>query len=160
MRRTIATLTGILVTAGLLAACGGTDEPPAADEPTVEATEAASPSSEPADDEDADGTDGEDDPRVQQIQEMIALSSDVDSFDEVGEKDPTSWEALVTGWRVQGDTVYVTLQVGPDEPDRDDVGEAAARELSGAAYGVDDVSWIVVEDSTGVVITQEQPFGA
>ena len=73
--------------------------------------------------------------------------------------DPTSWAGWITGVRVENGNAYVTLQVGANDAERKPLGEQAAQALSTLlpASAVEGVSWIIVEDASGVVIDQKQP---
>lgn len=84
-----------------------------------------------------------------------------DSYQELLATDATMWGGYIADIRVEGDRAYVTLQVDRNTPDGRDTGERAAQALSTlmTQETVETVnySWIIVEDSTGVVIDQKQP---
>ena len=60
---------------------------------------------------------------------------------------------------VTGSNAFITLQVSADDPQRDDLGERAAKALSTllTSDDVDGINWIIIQDATGTVIAQEQP---
>lgn len=83
----------------------------------------------------------------------------VDSMQELLVDMPDEWAGHVVGVRVEGDLAYFTLQVDRNTPDGKRLGEDAARALStllGEA-DVEGISWLIVEDGTGVVIDQKTP---
>lgn len=72
---------------------------------------------------------------------------------------PDEWPGYVVGVRVEGDLAYFTLQVDRNTADGKRLGKDAARALS-TLFGEEDVkgiSWLIVEDGTGVVIDQKAP---
>lgn len=83
------------------------------------------------------------------------------SFTDLLAQDPSLWAGYIAGVRTEGSRAFITLQVAPDDPSRDVIGERAATALRTLlpAETVDalGISWVIVEDAGGVVIAQEQP---
>jgi hypothetical protein len=71
--------------------------------------------------------------------------------------DPSLWYGWISGTRVEGSNFYVTLQVGPSDAERRDLGERAASAIPTLlpAEAKSGLSWVIVEDATGVVIDQK-----
>lgn len=80
-------------------------------------------------------------------------------FSEIYASDPSLWAGYIAGVRVEGSNAFVTLQVAADDPNRNDLGDRAAKALSTllTADDVDGISWIIVEDASNTVIAQQQP---
>ncbi|MFE5342337.1 hypothetical protein ACFQ80_19085 [Isoptericola sp. NPDC056578] len=151
MNRRPVTAAATFLLAGLLASCGGSAEPEAGASSPAASPTAQSPSPSPT----------AEDARVAEVTDMLLVYAEADSVEQMrADADPASWQALFQGLRMQGDTLYVELQIGADEPDRDDLGTTAAKAVSAAAYGVEGVSWVVAEDATGTQIAQEQPLNS
>jgi hypothetical protein len=76
---------------------------------------------------------------------------------EVFASDPSLWYGWISGTRVEGTNFYVTLQVGPSDAERRDLGERAATAIPTLlpAEARNGLSWVIVEDATGVVIDQK-----
>ena len=92
-------------------------------------------------------------------QRLREIFGGVSSMSELLIEMPSDWPGYVVGVRVEGDLAYFTLQVDRNTADGKRLGQDAARALS-TLLGKDDVkglSWIIVEDGTGVVIDQKQP---
>lgn len=83
----------------------------------------------------------------------------VESFSELYVSDPTLWGGYISGVRTDGQNAFVTLQIANNDPARKDFGKRAAKALSTLlpASAVERISWIIVEDASGVVIDQKQP---
>lgn len=76
---------------------------------------------------------------------------------EVFASDPSLWYGWISGTRVEGSNFYVTLQVGPSDAERRDLGERAASAIPTLlpADATGTLSWVVVEDASGTVIDQK-----
>ena len=70
---------------------------------------------------------------------------------------PSLWYGWVSGTRVDGSNFIITLQVGPGDDGRRDLGERAANAIPTLlpADVKDDLSWVIVEDAAGTVIDQK-----
>jgi hypothetical protein len=81
------------------------------------------------------------------------------SYAELAAQDGLTWPGYVNAIRVERSNAFVTLQIASNDPSRDELGKRAASALSTLlpASAFDGISWIVVEDASGVVIAQEQP---
>lgn len=104
-----------------------------------------------------DASEVSDDERSAQLEADIKAALGVESFGELLASDPSLWGGWINGVRVEGSKATITLQVAADDPLRDDLGERAARALPTLLppESLADISWIVVEDASGVVIAQE-----
>lgn len=92
-------------------------------------------------------------------QRLRDIFGGVGSMSELLFEMPDGWPGYVVGVRVEGDLAYFTLQVDRNSPDGKRLGKEAAQALS-TLLGEEDVkgiSWLIVEDGTGVVIDQKQP---
>ena len=71
--------------------------------------------------------------------------------------DSSLWYGWIAGTRVEGSNFYVTLQVGPGDDERRDIGARAASAIPTLlpAEAKAGLSWVIVEDATGVVIDQK-----
>lgn len=157
MRRPLALAAAALLALSLVA-CGGSDDPePAATTTTSSLPPRSERTPEPVDDEPEPEVD--DEARAADLEAAMKSTLGVSAFSDLLTEDPTMWGGYVASVRVEADRAYVTLQVGSDEPGRDDLGERAASGLSRLlpASAVEDIGWIIVEDASGVVIAQEQP---
>lgn len=133
--------------------------PTPSEEPTPEPTpEPAEPTPEPATAPEPEPA-NDDAAASAAFEQAIKDGLFVEDFSELLAVDPTMWGGYISGVRVERDLGYVTLQISSNDPGRDDMGQRAARALSTLlpASAVEDISWIIVEDASGVVIAQEQP---
>lgn len=161
-RITLAALVGLL--AITLTACSSsapTSEPaPLVTEAAPEPVDArAEPTEEPVEEE----------PEVDEVARAADLESQLKvmfgvgdgSFTDLLAQDPSLWAGYIASVRTEGSRAFITLQVAPDDPSRDVIGERAATALKTLlpAETVDalGISWVIVEDAGGVVIAQEQP---
>lgn len=73
--------------------------------------------------------------------------------------DPSLWYGYVNGVRVENSNAFITLQIAADDPNRKPLGERAAQALSTLLpkASVEGISFLIVEDASGVVIDQKQP---
>lgn len=101
----------------------------------------------------------DDGPRSEAFERALQDSFGGQSYEEVFAADPMAWYGWIDAARVEGSNAYVTLKVGYESPDRAPLGEQAAKALSTLlpATAVEDISWIIVEDASNVVIAQQQP---
>lgn len=146
------------VVGNLLGLGGSDDEPPAAaPSMTVSAPAPAETEAEPPTEESAESRD--DGARGREFDQSLRENLGVTEYSELLAADPSLWGGYVADIRVDGANAYVTLQVGASDTTRDDLGERAARAISTLlpASAVEGIDWIIVEDATGVVISQEQP---
>jgi hypothetical protein len=76
---------------------------------------------------------------------------------EVFASDQSLWYGWISGTRVEGSNFYVTLQVGPGDAERSDLGERAAAAIPTLLpdEAKSALSWVIVEDATGGVIDQK-----
>lgn len=150
---------GALLVIGILANIFGDDDnseaAPEPTQPTVERTETPTPKSEP--EKVAEGP--SDDERAAAFEQAIKDAFGGEEFSALFAADPTMWAGWINGVRIDGANAYVTLQVEPGDPEGKALGERAASALSTLlpADAVEGVSWIIVEDASGVVIDQKQP---
>lgn len=81
------------------------------------------------------------------------------SYAELAAQDGLTWPGYVNGIRVERSNAFVTLQVASNDPSRDELGKRAVSALSTLlpASAFEGISWIIIEDASGVVIAQEQP---
>lgn len=112
------------------------------------------PTEEPEVDEEARAADLE-----SQLKVMFGVGDG--SFTDLLAQDPSLWAGYIASVRTEGSRAFITLQVAPDDPSRDVIGERAATALKTLlpAETVDalGISWVIVEDAGGVAIAQEQP---
>ncbi|MEV8135754.1 PASTA domain-containing protein [Microbacterium aurantiacum] len=92
------------------------------------------------------------------LEAAIRESSGGQEYSDVFAQDPSLWYGWISGVRVESGNGYITLQVSPDDPGRDELGQRAASALSALlpADAVQGISLIIVEDAGGTVIAQEQ----
>lgn len=114
-----------------------------------------------ADGEEADGQEPlpDDATRSLELEESIKLSfGGVESFSDIYASDPTLWAGYINGVRVEGARAYITLQIGNEDPNRDELGTRAAGALSKLlpTSDVRGISWIIVEDASGIEISDSR----
>lgn len=149
-----AIVAGVIVVSGIGNALSGGDEPEPSAEPTqatVEDTPEAESTEEPAEADDAE--------RSEQLEADIKAALGTEEFSDLYAQDPTLWGGYISAVTVDGSNAYITLQVGHEDDNRDDLGARAAQALSTllAADTVEDINWIIVQDASEAVIAQEQP---
>lgn len=100
-----------------------------------------------------------DEERAQALEQAIKDNFGGQEFSDLYEQDPTLWGGYITAVTVDSANAFITLQVAPDDPNRDDLGERAAQALSTLLTGdaIDGINWIITQDATETVIAQEQP---
>lgn len=118
-------------------------------EPTTQPEDAETPAEEPP----------APSPTSADFETSIKTALGVSEFSELLAADPSLWGGYISGVSVDGSNAFVTLQVSASDPSRKDLGERAAQALSTLlpSTAVEGISWIVVEDASGVVIDQKQP---
>lgn len=169
-RITLAALVGLL--AITLAACSS---PAPTSEPAPLVTEAApepvdalaeqtpTPEPEPTEEPVKEEPEVDEEARAADLESQLKVMFGVGdgSFTDLLAQDPSLWAGYIASVRTEGSRAFITLQVAPDDPSRDVIGERAATALKTLlpAETVDTlgISWVIVEDAGGVVIAQEQP---
>ncbi|QFG10051.1 hypothetical protein SEA_IDENTITYCRISIS_31 [Mycobacterium phage IdentityCrisis] len=79
-----------------------------------------------------------------------------------GDPSASSWGRYVTGYTFNAGVLRVSLQLGDSSPERQEVGDQAARSvaslirLGGTPVLKDNVDWVEAMDAAGVHISQEQ----
>lgn len=108
-----------------------------------------------SDDVDAPASEVHDTERSAQFESDLKDSLGVDSFREAS---GDTWMFHVAETRVEGQNAYIRLQGSREDPELVEMAENAARYVVNLASlrDLDGISWVIVEDGTGVVITQEQ----
>lgn len=155
MRRIIATVSAVAV-AALVAACGSDSGPSEVDRAIASASAQAEAKQKAKAAEEKDAAKSEQE-TLDAVQKNLLESYGADSMDEFAKGvEGSDWSGFYDGMRLQGSTLYVTLKVHPDSPDRDELGQEAVNGVAIAAADVDEVRWVVSEDSSGTIITQKQ----
>ena len=157
-RKWVWIVTGVVILAAVIGLIFG--EPDDEDEPAAEPTHVAAETPEP-DDTTAPAAKSPEE-RAARLEAGIKTSLGVapdGNFSDLYAQDPTLWGGYINGVRVEGSNAYITLQVAPDETQRDGLGERAAQALSTLLTEdmVDGIDWLIIEDAAGVVIDQKQP---
>lgn len=145
---------------------GDRDEPEAAPStpPAAAATAArdqpsATPSDEPTPSTEPTPAGPSDEERAATVQTALQDAFGGQTPSEVYASDPSLWYGYVNGVRVEGSNAFITLQIAADDPNRKPLGERAAQAMSTLLpkASVEGISFLVVEDASGVVIDQKQP---
>lgn len=152
----------LVVVGGIANLVSGDDEPEA--QPTETSTpEAVSDEDEAEEPEpELEETEVEEEPPVDDEQRGADLEQAIrdafggQEFTEIFVADATLWAGWITDVRVEGSDAYITLQIAYEDPIRDELGERAASALPTLlpAEALEGISWIIVEDASGVVIDQ------
>lgn len=142
-----------------LAACGESDTDTDTDtgtttiatETTAEATETTT---------EADEADQSEQAQAAEYEAWLKDQFGVQSFTQVLVDDPSSWAGYINGVEANRDRMHVRLQVDRDDPADNAMGERASTALASLVRLSDDprvsgVKWVVVDDGSGVVISQE-----
>lgn len=130
----------------------------ARDAPQEAVSEPEAPQETPESEPESEPEGPSDEERAQAIEQAIKDNFGGQEFTELYAQDPTLWGGYITAVTVDSANAFITLQVAPDDPNRDDLGERAAQALSTLLTGdaIDGINWIITQDATETVIAQEQ----
>ena len=152
-----AVVAAVLILGGVGQALNTTEEGPSEAQSAPE--EAPSAPEEPQEAPEAAPDEPNDTERSETLEQAIKDNLGAQEFTDLYAQDPTLWGGYITAVTVDGANAFITLQVAPDDPNRDDLGERAAQALSTLLTGdaIDGINWIITQDATETVIAQEQP---